>query len=172
MHEPESNRIARALLSGVVGTIRSAYLFGSTAAGCATAESDVDVAVDAGDPLTWEARTRVAEAVTAVTGREVDVICLDLANHLIAANSWELPRSARDAFHVLTRHGTIDDATSWLPDTIQDAQRHDRVAVPEPIHRRRLLELREMPPHAGLVEAGGLASGPASTPRRDSGALQ
>ena len=33
--------------------------------------------------------------------------CLDLANHLITANSWELPRSARHSFEILREAGVI-----------------------------------------------------------------
>lgn len=32
---------------------------------------------------------------------------LDLANHLISANGWELPRDGRHAFGVLSEHGVI-----------------------------------------------------------------
>ncbi len=33
--------------------------------------------------------------------------CLDLANHLITANSWELPRSARHSVEILREAGVI-----------------------------------------------------------------
>lgn len=33
--------------------------------------------------------------------------CLDLANHLITANSWELPRSARHAVRIVEEAGVI-----------------------------------------------------------------
>ena len=32
---------------------------------------------------------------------------LDLANHLIAANGWELPRDGRHAFSILSGHGPL-----------------------------------------------------------------
>jgi uncharacterized protein YutE (UPF0331/DUF86 family) len=32
---------------------------------------------------------------------------LDLANHLISANGWELPRDGRHAFSVLSEHGLL-----------------------------------------------------------------
>lgn len=115
MHEPEQDRIARALISGAVGTIRFAYLFGSTAAGRGTADSDVDIAVDAGDPLTWETRTRVAEAVTAVTGREVDVIDLATADPVIRMQVLrhgrvlvDADRPARHRFEVRTLSEYLD----------------------------------------------------------------
>lgn len=36
--------------------------------------------------------------------------CLDVAHHLIAANGWELPASARQAFEILSRHGALESA--------------------------------------------------------------
>ena len=33
--------------------------------------------------------------------------CLDTANHLIASNGWELPRSASQSMDLLARHGVI-----------------------------------------------------------------
>lgn len=38
--------------------------------------------------------------------------CLDLANHLILANSWELPRSARHSIEILRDAGVISPAQS------------------------------------------------------------
>ncbi len=35
---------------------------------------------------------------------------LDLANHLISANGWELPRDGRHAFSILSRHGLLSGA--------------------------------------------------------------
>jgi len=32
---------------------------------------------------------------------------LDLANHLISANGWELPRDGRHAFSILSEHGVL-----------------------------------------------------------------
>lgn len=34
---------------------------------------------------------------------------LDLANHLISANGWELPRDGRHAFAILREHGLLDE---------------------------------------------------------------
>lgn len=36
--------------------------------------------------------------------------CLDLANHLIAANGWELPRSAGQSMEILAQHGVLSPA--------------------------------------------------------------
>lgn len=35
---------------------------------------------------------------------------LDLANHLISANGWELPRDGRHAFSILSAHGLLSGA--------------------------------------------------------------
>ena len=35
---------------------------------------------------------------------------LDLANHLISANGWELPRDGRHAFSILSEHGVLAGA--------------------------------------------------------------
>ena len=35
---------------------------------------------------------------------------LDLANHLISANGWELPRDGRHAFSILSEHGLLSGA--------------------------------------------------------------
>jgi uncharacterized protein YutE (UPF0331/DUF86 family) len=35
---------------------------------------------------------------------------LDLANHLISANGWELPRDGRHAFSILSGHGLLSGA--------------------------------------------------------------
>jgi uncharacterized protein YutE (UPF0331/DUF86 family) len=39
---------------------------------------------------------------------------LDLANHLISANGWELPRDGRHAFSILSSHGLLSDANLTL----------------------------------------------------------
>ncbi|KAA0253183.1 MAG: DUF86 domain-containing protein [Acidobacteria bacterium] len=33
--------------------------------------------------------------------------CIDLANHLIAENGWEVPRDARNAFEILANRGAL-----------------------------------------------------------------
>ena len=36
--------------------------------------------------------------------------CLDITHHIIAANGWELPSSARQAFEIAARHGFLRKA--------------------------------------------------------------
>lgn len=35
---------------------------------------------------------------------------IDLAMHIIAENSWEIPQSSREAFTILRAHGVLDEA--------------------------------------------------------------
>jgi len=63
-------------------------------------------APDAPDREAW-----IVQDVTVLNLQRAAQACLDLANHLIAANRWELPRSARHAFQVLADNGVVDSAT-------------------------------------------------------------
>ena len=56
--------------------IRLAVLFGSTATGEERAESDLDLAVEAGMPLSVEARIALIGELAEATGRPVDLIDL------------------------------------------------------------------------------------------------
>jgi len=56
--------------------VRLCLVFGSTASGKSTAESDLDVAVAAAEPLPAETRLEVLEALSSATHREVDLIDL------------------------------------------------------------------------------------------------
>ena len=53
-----------------------AYVFGSIAAGRSSADSDVDVAVLATEPLDAEHRRRLVRSVAGATGRPVDLVDL------------------------------------------------------------------------------------------------
>jgi len=56
--------------------IRLAILFGSLASGTARAESDLDVAVDAGHPLEVAEKMRLIGDLAAATGRSIDLVDL------------------------------------------------------------------------------------------------
>ena len=56
--------------------IQLAYLFGSMAAGSATATSDADIAVQTCAPLGVEAKISLVEEIAIATGRPVDLIDL------------------------------------------------------------------------------------------------
>ena len=60
--------------------LRLVVLFGSVAAGTATAESDLDVAVAADHPLTVEERISLINALAERFGRPVDLIDLSVAS--------------------------------------------------------------------------------------------
>ena len=49
----------------------------------------------------------IVEDLTVLNLSRAIEACIDLANHLLAANSWELPRDARDAFSILARRGVV-----------------------------------------------------------------
>jgi len=51
----------------------------------------------------------IAQDVVVLNLQRAAQACLDLTNHLIMANSWELPRSARHAVEILRDAGVISD---------------------------------------------------------------
>jgi uncharacterized protein YutE (UPF0331/DUF86 family) len=59
-------------------------------------------ATDAPRLETW-----IVQDVVVLNLQRAAQACLDLANHLITANSWELPRSARHAVGILHEAGVI-----------------------------------------------------------------
>jgi predicted nucleotidyltransferase len=58
------------------GTPRLAVVFGSVARGTARADSDLDLAIDLGRPLTVEDKMRLIDALAAASGRPVDLVDL------------------------------------------------------------------------------------------------
>ncbi len=56
--------------------VRLAILFGSLASGTARAESDLDVAVDAGHPLDAAEKMQLIGDLAAATGRPIDLVDL------------------------------------------------------------------------------------------------
>lgn len=59
--------------------LRQAIVFGSVAAGTASFGSDLDIAVEAGRPLTAERKIALIEALAVATGRPIDLIDLKTA---------------------------------------------------------------------------------------------
>jgi predicted nucleotidyltransferase len=68
-----------ALLKATPG-VSVATVFGSFARGRSDAESDIDVAVAGGRPLSAADKSRLIEQIALVTGRPVDLIDLSTAN--------------------------------------------------------------------------------------------
>lgn len=64
-----------------------ATVFGSVAKGAARPESDIDVAVSFGKPMTNDLRMAVTGLITEVAGRSVDLIDLEKAAGLILARA-------------------------------------------------------------------------------------
>lgn len=97
--------------------IRQAWLFGSVAAGTATAGSDLDVAVDAGRPLGVKERVALIEALALCSGRPVDLVDLKTAGEpllgQILTRGVRLLGSDADYAELLRRH--LFDAEDFQP---------------------------------------------------------
>ena len=64
-----------------------ATLFGSVARGAARQESDIDVAVSFGSPMSSDLRMALTGLIAEVTGRSVDLVDLETAEGLILARA-------------------------------------------------------------------------------------
>ena len=82
--EPMETRLARRLSDA--GAVY-ATIFGSVARGEARADSDIDVAVSFGQPMSSDLRMAVIGIVAGVSGRSVDLVDLEAAGGLILARS-------------------------------------------------------------------------------------
>lgn len=78
MPSPELNRTIIAVLNRYP-LIRLAILFGSVAAGTARTDSDLDLAVDAGQPLTASDKMSLISELAESTGRPVDLVDIQTA---------------------------------------------------------------------------------------------
>lgn len=63
-----------AVLQATFGSLSVAYLYGSAAQDCMHAESDIDVAVDIGRPLTSAERWDAAQKLSISMKRDVDLV--------------------------------------------------------------------------------------------------
>ena len=82
--EPMEHRLASRLREA--GAVY-ATVFGSAARGEARADSDIDVAVSFGRPMSTDLRTAIIGIIGAVSGRSVDLIDLETAGGLILARA-------------------------------------------------------------------------------------
>lgn len=94
-------------LASAVPDLAAVYLFGSHAAGTAKANSDLDLAVLAAEPLGAVARFDLQERLAAQIGRDVDLIDLRTASTVLRAQVvatgrvvLDADRSARLAFEM------------------------------------------------------------------------
>ena len=97
--------------------IRLAILFGSVASGKATPASDLDVAVDAGQPLTVEQKIRLIEDLAVSSGRAIDLVDLatvgePLLGQILAGGRRILGSDDRHAAWIV-KH--LFDAADFLP---------------------------------------------------------
>ncbi|MBP3973614.1 type VII toxin-antitoxin system MntA family adenylyltransferase antitoxin [Pseudoxanthomonas spadix] len=97
--------------------IRQALVFGSVASGMARADSDLDIAVDAGRPLDAAARIGLIQALAAATGRAVDLIDLRTVGEPLLGQILKHGRrvvgSDAERAELIRRH--LFDAEDFLP---------------------------------------------------------
>jgi predicted nucleotidyltransferase len=97
--------------------VRQAIAFGSLARGRAAPGSDVDIAIDAGAPMTAEQRVARIEALAALLGRPVDLVDLnDVGEPLlgeILSGGTRLKGSDEAYARLLTRH--LIDQADFMP---------------------------------------------------------
>ncbi|MEJ5210134.1 MAG: nucleotidyltransferase domain-containing protein [Burkholderiales bacterium] len=113
---PGPDGTIRALLAGVLDAhpeIRLALLFGSLARGRAHWESDLDLAVDAGRPLTPDEHISLIEELGQALGRPVDLI------DLYRAGPGLLGEILRSGARV---KGTSADQARWAVRYVLDAE--------------------------------------------------
>ncbi len=89
--------LTAAVQDGVGSQVQAVIVFGSVARGEAQADSDIDLAVIAGNG--WDGRTALADAVRARTGNDCDVL-------VFTPNQFqEMARSGEPAVHDILRDG-------------------------------------------------------------------
>lgn len=129
---PTAHRMSQTVLATIVakltdyGEIRLAILFGSLATGRATPDSDIDLAIDAGRPLSTARRIRIITDLAAMTGRPVDLVDLRQAGEPL------LGQILRQGKRLL---GTDEAYAAWLSRHLLDE------ADFMPYHRR-IIEAR------------------------------
>ena len=65
-------------------------------------------------PENAELKEWIRDDVTVLNLQRAVEALLDLANHLISANGWELPRDGRHAFAILRSHGLLSEPEQGL----------------------------------------------------------
>ncbi|QJD59058.1 nucleotidyltransferase domain-containing protein [Pseudomonas sp. gcc21] len=97
--------------------IQLAYLFGSMAAGSATATSDADIAVQTYSPLTVEAKISLVEEIAIATGRPVDLIDLRKTGEPLLGQILQhgIRLKGDDTLHAELMRRHIFDSEDFLP---------------------------------------------------------
>lgn len=97
--------------------IRQALVFGSTASGTARMESDLDIAVETGRPMSMAERIELIEVLAAVSGRPIDLIDLRTVGEpllgQILSHGRRLIGNNTDYAALIRRH--LFDAEDFLP---------------------------------------------------------
>ena len=99
------------------GDVRQAITFGSMAAGTARFDSDLDIAIDLGQRMTWEQKAGLVAALAQACGRPVDVVDLrDIGEPLLGQvlrHGVRLIGSDADYAGLMRRH--VFDSEDFLP---------------------------------------------------------
>lgn len=97
--------------------IQLAYLFGSMAAGSATATSDADIAVQTCSPLAVEAKISLVEEIAIATGRPVDLIDLRKTGEPLLGQILQhgIRLKGNDTLHAELMRRHIFDSEDFLP---------------------------------------------------------
>lgn len=95
----DQNKIISALLDILGNKLEVSYLFGSHAAGRATDDSDLDLAVLTNEPMTHEAMWQIAQKLAVRLGTEVDLINLMDCNTVLSMQIIEEGKLLFDPHH-------------------------------------------------------------------------
>lgn len=112
-----ARRQAIAALLKVIPDIHLAIVFGSMASGTEGFESDIDLAVEAGRPLTVQEKMSVIEVVAQELGRPVDLVDLHRAGEpvlgQILKNGIRILGTSDEHAKLIRRH--VFDNTDFTP---------------------------------------------------------
>lgn len=115
MPAPELDSLARQLATDT--RLRQAFVFGSVAAGRAGTDSDLDLAVDLGRPITEHERMGLISEVALLSGRPIDLIDLHAVGEpllgQILRNGRRLIGSRAEFGNLIARHFT--ESADFLP---------------------------------------------------------
>ena len=103
------------------GDVRLAYLFGSLARGTAHPDSDVDVALSLGRPMTTAEKIDLIGSIGALLGRPVDLIDMELASGAILGTVFQ--EGIRFIDDVKVRERAIANRANWQTDVAPYVER-------------------------------------------------